>query len=98
MENGYITEEEYEEARNEELHVVKEATRLKLYEMAPFIEYAIYEVRDAIIKLKGWQDDKNGRQKADEFIYSNGLKIYTTLDKNIQKTVEDTPGGTGIRI
>jgi penicillin-binding protein 1A len=90
LENGHITEEEYEEARNEELQVVKEATRLKLYEMAPFIEYAIYEVRDAIIKLKGWQNDKDGRQKADEFIYSNGLKIYTTLDRNIQKTVEDT--------
>ena len=38
------------------------------------IEYAIYEVRDAIIKLKGWENDKEGRQKADEFIYNNGLK------------------------
>lgn len=88
--NGYITEKEYNAAKDEELQVVKEATRLKLYEMAPFIEYAIYEVRDAIIKLKGWQDDKSGLQKADEFIYSNGLKIYTTLDRDIQKTVEDT--------
>lgn len=90
LENGYITQEEYETAKNEELHVVKEATRLKLYDMAPFIEYAVYEVRDAIIKLKGWNDDKEGRQKADEFIYTNGLKIYTTLDRDIQKAVEDT--------
>ena len=90
LENDYITEQEYEAAKNEELHVVKDATRLKLYDMAPFIEYAIYEVRDAIIKLKGWENNKEGRQRADEFIYSNGLKIYTTLDRNIQKTVEDT--------
>jgi len=90
LDNDFISEQEYEEAKAEELHVVKEATRLQLYDMAPFIEYAIYEVRDAVIKLKGWQDDKEGRQRADEFIYSNGLKIYTTLDKDIQKTVEDT--------
>lgn len=90
LENEFITQQQYEEAVAEGLHVVKEATRLKLYDMAPFIEYAIYEVRDAIIKLKGWQDHKDGRQKADEFIYSNGLKIYTTLDKNIQKILEDT--------
>ena len=55
LENGFITEQQYEEAKAEELQVVKEATRLKLYDMAPFIEYAIYEVRDAIIKLKGWE-------------------------------------------
>lgn len=90
LENGFITQEQYEEAKAEELQVVKEATRLQLYDMAPFIEYAIYEVRDAIIKLKGWQNDKEGRQRADEFIYSNGLKIYTTLDRDVQKAVEDT--------
>jgi len=90
LENGFITDQQYEEAKSEELQVVKEATRLKLYDMAPFIEYAIYEVRDAIIKLKGWENDKEGRQKADEFIYNNGLKIYTTLDRNIQRIVEDT--------
>lgn len=90
LDNGFITQQEYETAKNEELKVVKDATRLKLYDMAPFIEYAVYEVRDAIIKLKGWENNSEGRRKADDFIYTNGLKIYTTLDVNIQKAVEDT--------
>ncbi|NLJ40628.1 MAG: PBP1A family penicillin-binding protein [Clostridiales bacterium] len=90
LENEYITEEEYQKAVDEELYVVRDAARLKLYDAAPFIENAIYEVRDAIIKLKGWEEDKESLQRADQFIYSNGLKIYTTLDMDIQKAVEET--------
>jgi penicillin-binding protein 1A len=90
LESGFITQDEYEAAVQEKVVVNMEATRLKLYDMAPFIEYALYEVRDALIKVKGWNDDEEGRQKAEEYIYSSGLKIYTTLDRQIQKAVEDT--------
>jgi len=90
LECGFITEEEYEAAKKETVKVNKEATRLQLYDMAHFVEYALYEVRDELIKIKGWNDDEDGRQKAEEYIYSNGLKIYTTVDPQIQKIVEET--------
>lgn len=90
LESGFITQEEYEAAKQEKVTINKEATRFKMYDMAHFVEYALYEVRDELIKIKGWNDDEEGRQKAEEYIYSNGLKIYTTVDPQVQKAVEET--------
>jgi len=90
LELGFITQQEYQKARLENVQIKKESTRSKLYDMAPFVEYALYEVRDELIRMNGWGYDEEGIQKAEEYMLTNGLKIYTTVDRDVQKAVEDT--------
>lgn len=96
-ENEYITKEEYEEAKFDEnnleseknqVHIIKESQSKQLYPMPYFIEYVIYDVRDKIMEQKDWKGDE-GRNKAEQLIYGGGLKIYTTVDPDIQETMEN---------
>jgi penicillin-binding protein 1A len=89
LENGFISERDYQQASSDNLEVREEPVRLKLYDNAPFIEYAIYELRDELMRLNGWTGE-DGKQKAEEYIYSGGLKIYTSMDQDIQGILEDT--------
>ena len=93
-ENGFITEAEYEEAKideadynNNPVYIV-EKPATNDYPMKYFIEYVIADVRNRIMELEGWEGDE-GRRKADQYIYSGGLHIYTTLDPDIQQAVEE---------
>ena len=92
-ENNMITEAEYEEARIDEsdyykypINIVEEPSSND-YPMKYFIEYVITDVRDRIMELEGWKGDE-GQRKAEQYIYSGGLHIYTTLDPAIQESVE----------
>lgn len=73
LELGYITKEEYEEAK---------ATEIKLRSAQPDEEeiapYFIRYVRDQLIEKFGAQ-----------MVYSGGLKVYTTLDPEMQKKAEE---------
>lgn len=92
-ENGYITKTEYENARIDSVDEAKNTFNIieepsnNDYPMKYFIEYVIQDVRDRLMEAKGWEGDE-GRRKAEQYIYSGGLHIYTTLDPEIQKTVE----------
>jgi penicillin-binding protein 1A len=94
-ENNLITETEYKEARIDESEFynhpvyIKETPTSNDYPMKYFIEYVIKDVRDRIMVLKGWEGDE-GRRKAEQYIYSGGLHIYTTLDPEIQQAVEES--------
>lgn len=93
-ENGLITEAQYEEAKidkadydNHPVHIVEKPSSSD-YPMKYFIEYVIADVRDRIMELNGWEGEE-GRRKAEQYIYSGGLHIYTTLDPAIQQAVEE---------
>ena len=98
-ENGFIGKKEYEEAKfdeenpsspkNEGFQIIEESSHQKLYDYPYFVEYAIQDLMEALMKQNGWEG-KEGRQKANDMILNGGLHIYTTLDPVIQKTVEDT--------
>lgn len=69
---GYINEKEYNDARNAEIKVKTDTTNDET-----FAPYFIRYVRDKLI-------DKFGAQ----MVYSGGLKVYTTLDVDMQKQAE----------
>ncbi|MDI3548423.1 MAG: penicillin-binding protein [Halanaerobiales bacterium] len=72
LELGYITEEEATRAKNKEIKIVPNKPDEK--EFAP---YFIRYVRDKLIERFGAQ-----------MVYSGGLKVYTTLDPQMQKKAE----------
>lgn len=93
-ENELITESEYQEAKIDESDYNKQPITIvenpsgNDYPMKYFIEYVIKDVRDRIMVLEGWEGEE-GRRKAEQYIYSGGLHIYTTLDPAIQQSVEE---------
>ncbi|MBM7581361.1 penicillin-binding protein 1A [Caldicoprobacter guelmensis] len=95
-ENGFITKEQYEEAKldptkspeEQGFYVIETSNRNSLYPMPYFVEYVILDVRDRLMEHFGWTGDE-GRQKAMKLIQEGGLKIYTTVDPEIQKAVEE---------
>lgn len=84
LELGYITEKQYKEAMDEEL--VYEKGNLTL---ASSNSYYIDAVVEAVIK--DLMEEKGvTRLVAQKMVYNNGLRIYTTLDPEIQKILEET--------
>lgn len=89
-ENGFITEQEYENARFDDEHpanntfTVLEEGNSNDYPMKYFMEYAVKEVRAQLMKSNGMTETE-----ADELIYNGGLHIYTTLDTDIQASTEE---------
>lgn len=84
LELGYITEEEYEEAKNEELKLKKgttkaEGTKIQSY----FIDQIILDVQNDLMTR-----NKMSESDAIKAIYKGGLKIYTTMDPDVQSAME----------
>lgn len=89
-ENGYITQQQYEDAKLDADHperntytVLEEGTTND-YPMKYFIEYALHEVSDQLVKANGWST-----QEANQTIFNGGLHIYTTLDPELQLSTEE---------
>lgn len=79
----YINNEQYEEAKVEELKYEKGSI-----ELASSNSYFIDAVIDEVIK--DLQSEKGiTKAMAQKMVYNNGLKIYTTLDPKVQKALED---------
>lgn len=81
LEVGYITSEEYNEAIAEKIKIdvpEEKDTEVTSY----FVDYVKGEVIDELVKQNYTRDE------AVNMLYSGGLKIYTTLDTNIQKKTE----------
>lgn len=85
LELGYITEDEYNEAINQKLvYVKKDIDSSSAYNHPYFVDSVIDEAIDIV------SDKKNiSKDEAENLIYGGGLKIYTTMDEDIQSTMED---------
>lgn len=78
----YINQEQYEEAKIEELKYEKGSL-----ELASSNSYFIDAVIEAVIN--DLQSEKGvTRAMAQKMVYNNGLKIYTTVDPKIQEALE----------
>ena len=86
----YITEQEYEAALSDTVHIVEESTVLEMYDMPHFVEYAVYDVITHFLKQRNMQDTTENRAIIESEIRTNGYRIYTTVDPEIQKTVQDS--------
>ena len=81
---GYISSGDYQEAMEEELVYSKGQLTLESSN-----SYFIDAVVEACIKDL-MEEKKVNRIMAQKMVYNNGLKIYTTMDPDIQKILEDT--------
>lgn len=84
-EEKYITAEERDQALAEDLQDhIKIGTSVEADESSYFTDFAIEQLTEDIISEYGIS-----RADARDMIYTNGLKIYTTMDSDIQAIVED---------
>ncbi|NLC44212.1 MAG: hypothetical protein GX783_08005, partial [Clostridiales bacterium] len=94
-ENGFISKSAYDNAKFDDKNpdspknagfvVLEESNHQQLYKHPYFVEYVIDELTNELMSLYGWE-----RKQATNLIQSGGLQIYTTLDPEIQTTLEDT--------
>ena len=81
---GYITKEEYESAKAEELKVVADREVLKETQInSYFVDALIDEVIQALMKTYNYDESKAAAN-----FYTGGYQIYSTLDPNVQKSLE----------
>ena len=84
-EQGYISESEYKEAVNEELTYKRR--RKKSQEGSVYSYFTDTVIRDVVADL---QSEKGFSQEYAQSLVSNGgLQIYSTMDLQVQKTLEN---------
>jgi penicillin-binding protein 1A len=83
LELGYIDENEYEIAKNETLNLKRGEQKEKVSKQSYFVDQVINDV------LSDLMEEKNmTKQLASKLLYTGGLKIYATIDPNIQKAMD----------
>lgn len=84
LDQGYITKEEYEEAKNTEIKIEVNKETVKQDEInSYFIDALIDQVVEDLIEEYGYD-----KEKAEQLFYTGGYKIYATVDTNIQAIVD----------
>ena len=90
-EQGYITDEEYQQAMNEQL-VVQEsssATSSEMYDNAYYVEYAIYDVVTKMLRVEGdLEDNSTNRAAMQRQLRTGGYRVYTSLDPAVQEAAQ----------
>ncbi len=81
---GYISEEEFEAAKKEEIKIVAKSESLKEAEVySYFVDTVIEQVVDGLVEKYGYDV-----AYAERLFFNGGYKIYSTLNLDAQKTVE----------
>lgn len=89
LDQEYITQEQYDEALNDDVYSRIQAAQEEVSQTESNVyTYFEDELTDQIINdlmnIKGYT-----RTQAQNMLYSGGLKIYTTLDPNIQEILDE---------
>lgn len=83
-EQGYITYEEYTQAKNEELHFQRSETEVAEQDIySYYVEAVIDDVIADLMEVRGVN-----YETAETLLYSGGYKIYTCCDSRIQGIVD----------
>lgn len=92
---GKITNEEYAVASASDLETSNAYTKEQSKATSYFVDQVINDVISDLMKQKGYSEDFATKQ-----VYNGGLKIYSTVDVNVQGIMEDVfedssnfPGG-----
>lgn len=89
-ENGVINEEQYEQAINDTVEIKESSSYFEMYDYAHAVEYAMSDVVDDILEQRGLENTYENRVSIDNEIRKGGYSIYTTIDPDIQNSVQDT--------
>ena len=85
LDQGYITEEEYNTAINEELKIVADKRVLNQDTVnSYFVDALITEVSEDLAEKYGYD-----QAHANKLFYTGGYKIYATVDTDIQAAAEE---------
>lgn len=87
---GFISKEQMDAALQEKVKIVEVSDVKRVYDMAYFVEYAIYDVITHFLDMRNLQDNKKNRAEIEREILTGGYKIYTTVDPTVQNTVQNT--------
>ena len=84
LDQGYITQEEYDNALKEELKIIASREELNESEInSYFIEALIKQVSEDLAEKYGYEPEE-----AVKNFYNGGYKIYSTLNPDIQSKIE----------
>lgn len=84
MDQGYITEEEYEEALNTEVIITADPEVLNQNEVnSYYIDALINQVSSDLCEKYGYD-----KAHADQLFYNGGFNIYANIDVNMQENAE----------
>ncbi len=84
LELGYINNAEYEQAINEELHFAKGIKQERASKQSYFVDQVIADVVKDLVEQKNYSE-----QLAYKLLYTGGLKIYSTIDPDIQNAMDN---------
>lgn len=74
QQQGYITAQERQEAASERLRIVPRSSGRRTYKAPHFVDYVMKQLRD---------------KYGDDVLFSGGLRVYTTLNYQMQKIAEN---------
>ena len=82
LEQGYITDREYTTALEDDVYagIQTVATDTTVSAYSYFVDALIDSLKEDLMDQKGYSESQ-----ANKLIYTGGLSVYTTQDKNIQK-------------
>ncbi|MDD6051267.1 MAG: PBP1A family penicillin-binding protein [Clostridiales bacterium] len=92
-ENQFITHEQYQEALNPATAHVLQAdpnTGSGMYAYAHYVEYAVSEVIDIFLELRGLPDTTANRAAMENELRTGGYRVQLAIDPDIQQTVQET--------
>ena len=95
-ENQFITYEQYQEALNPATANVLRTdpnTGSGMYAHAHYVEYAVSEVIDIFLELRGLADTPANRSAMENELRTGGYRVQLAIDPDIQQTVQDTIAG-----
>lgn len=85
LDQGYITQEEYDEAANTEIKLAVNEDTVKQDEInSYFIDALIGQVVEDLIEEYGYD-----KATAEQLFYTGGYKIYATVDTDVQAVVDE---------
>ena len=87
---GVITEEQYQMALNQDVEIKENSSFFKMYDYAHAVEYAMSDVIDDMLELRDLDNTYSNRISIENEIRKGGYKIYTTIDPDIQNSVQET--------
>lgn len=87
---GFITKEQYNSALTEKVHIIEVSQQKQLYQMAYFVEYAVNDVITNLLQKRGLSNTTANRNAVENELRTSGYHIYTTVDPNVQQTVQAT--------
>ncbi len=88
-EAGDITLAERDDAMNDTFDVIEVSSVNEMYSCAHFVEYAIEDVIDAFIEMRNLENTTYNRQAVENELRTQGYNIYTTVDPDIQSTMQE---------